>query len=102
MVGAIAFCSIGRLGLITADTKRKVTYPDKTEGWAWVGIHLTNGPNHHIGDPWSARNPRIVGHVDDFIPEVTDPFHDEGNATNHRLSQCGERCQLDHLPEGSH
>lgn len=22
-----------------------------------------------------------------------DPFHDEGNGTNHRLSQCSERCK---------
>jgi hypothetical protein len=22
-----------------------------------------------------------------------DPYHDEGNATNHRLSQCSERCR---------
>lgn len=30
-----------------------------------------------------------------FNPNVieNDPFHDEGNATNHRLSQCGEGCK---------
>lgn len=25
--------------------------------------------------------------------DETDPFHDEGNATNHRMSQCGPRCK---------
>jgi hypothetical protein len=34
-------------------------------------------------------------------PVDADPFHDEGNATNHRVSQCSDHC-LDHLPEGSH
>lgn len=29
------------------------------------------------------------------ISEKEDPFHDEGNATNHRLSQCDDRCKED-------
>ena len=24
---------------------------------------------------------------------MRDPFHDEGNATNHQTSQCGQRCR---------
>ena len=63
--GALAICSLGTLGLITSDDLVKVVYDDGNEGKAWTGIHLTDkiAP---IGNPWSSRNPRIVGHINDF------------------------------------
>ena len=79
--GAIAFCSIGKLGLITSDGPVSVTYPDGNTGLAWTGIQLTdsdggNGPPvgattwtpwpSKVGDPWSSRSPRVVAYIDDF------------------------------------
>jgi hypothetical protein len=103
--GDLAICSRGQLGLITSPFKSMVEYADETVGYAWVGIHLTDGVGHKIGDPWSSRNPYVFGNINQWLADKLvefDPFHDEGNATNHRLSQCDDRCKLDHLPEGSH
>lgn len=58
--GALAYCSLGYLGIITSHTPQIVVYPDGTEGTAWVGIQLTDGPNHNIGDYWCSRNPRVL------------------------------------------
>lgn len=68
---AIARCSLGCLGLITSEEAVEVTYGDGNKGLAWTGIHLEDsGPIHpfsfKIGDPWSSRNPTVVGHLDDF------------------------------------
>jgi hypothetical protein len=63
--GSLAICSMGTLGLITEEGTKLVFYPDKSDGYAYVGIHLTDkiAP---VGSPWSSRNPRIVGHVEDY------------------------------------
>jgi hypothetical protein len=65
--GSLAICSLGCLGLITEDSPREVVYKDGNKGVAWVGIHLTDkiAP---IGSPWSSRNPKIVGHIEEFLP----------------------------------
>lgn len=63
--GAIAFCSHGWLGLITSETPELVHYPDGNTGEAWTGIHLTEG-KFPVGYPWSARNPKVVGYIEDF------------------------------------
>ena len=81
--GAIVLCSKGFLGLITVDEPQKVHYglegPDefsKSEGIAWTGIHLETRQNLlddfqklscKIGDPWSSRNPIVLGYTDDLI-----------------------------------
>jgi hypothetical protein len=59
----LALCSHGQLGLITHDKRQPVTYVDHSVGMAYVGIHLTDGPGRKVGDPWSARNPIIVGEL---------------------------------------
>ena len=59
-LGAIAYCSNNKLGLITSTTKVEVTYPDDTTDEAWTGIHLTG----KMGTPWSSRNPLVVGKID--------------------------------------
>jgi hypothetical protein len=54
---------MGLLGIIMSDKPTRVHYPDGKLGRAWVGIHLTDGVGHSIGDPWSSRAPHVVGHV---------------------------------------
>jgi hypothetical protein len=69
MKNKLALCSHGQLGLITHDKRQPVTYVDHSVGMAYVGIHLTDGPGRKVGDPWSARNPIIVGELSS-IPAV--------------------------------
>ena len=61
MKGKLALCSRGLLGLITEDEPQPVTYADETTGTAYVGVHLSSGENHNIGEPWSSRSPKVVG-----------------------------------------
>jgi len=63
MKNKLALCSGGQLGLITHDKRQPVSYADHSVGMAYVGIHLTDGPGRKVGDPWSARNPVIVGEL---------------------------------------
>jgi hypothetical protein len=63
MKNKLALCSGGQLGLITHDKRQPVMYADHSVRMAYVGIHLTDGPGRHVGDPWSARNPLIVGGI---------------------------------------
>lgn len=65
--GCLAVCSQFKLGLITSEAPKKVTYPDGTEGEAWTGIMLSE-PN--IGGPWSSRNPIVLGAVEDITNQV--------------------------------
>lgn len=69
--GAFALCSKGSLGLITSKQPEKVSYADKTVGFAWTGIHLTDriAP---LGSPWSSRSPIILAYLSDveFNKEV--------------------------------
>jgi hypothetical protein len=73
--GKIAICSRGYLGLITEDGQKVVTYKRcpgcvAAYGWndsctcetglAYVGVHLTGDK---AGQPWSSRNPRVVGEI---------------------------------------
>ncbi|MFA5723970.1 MAG: hypothetical protein WC979_06950 [Candidatus Pacearchaeota archaeon] len=80
--GSIAYCSLGRLGLITSDGPQEITYNDGNKGKAWLGIQLTEGTVKGvggdagkefiqiIGSGWSSRNPLVVGHIDQFkLPE---------------------------------
>jgi hypothetical protein len=106
--GDIAVCSRGAVGLITEDMPRWVTYkhcgpcssgfassPCTCEkGYTFVGVHLTN-KTAKVGSPWASRTPRVVGHISSFVPDEfpeSDPYHDQGNGTNHRISQCGSHC----------
>jgi len=63
--GDLALCSLGALGLITADEPQEVSYSDGNKDLAYVGIHLTDkiAP---IGSPWSSRSPRIAGNLSQF------------------------------------
>lgn len=76
--GAIAFCSLGKLGLITSEEPIEVIYGDGNKGISWVGIQLTDGVVSGIkndagktfpikvGDKWTSKNPIVVGHVSDY------------------------------------
>ena len=67
--GAIAFCSIGKLGLITSDGPHEITYSDGNKGLSWTGIQLTNKhPDTPVGSPWASRTPHVVGYIDDIQP----------------------------------
>jgi hypothetical protein len=61
--GDIALCSLGTLGMITADEKEEVSYPDGGSAMAWTGVHLERHEEYDIapGDPWSSRDPKVVG-----------------------------------------
>lgn len=63
--GALAFCSLGTLGLITSPEPHEVTYPNGTKGTSWTGIHLTD-KICAIGEPWSSRSPIVVAYVSQF------------------------------------
>lgn len=76
--GAIALCSLGRLGLITCDEPQEVTYNDGNIGISWVGIQLTDGEvqgvggdkgktiKQVIGQTWMSRNPKVIGYIQDI------------------------------------
>jgi hypothetical protein len=76
--GAIAYCRLKRLGLITSDTMVPVVYGDGTEGISWVGIQLTDGQvkgiggnkgkvfDQKVGDEWMSKVPHVVGYIEDF------------------------------------
>lgn len=63
--GAIAFCDIGYLGLITEDVKQEIVYRDGNTGMVYIGIHLTDKVTK-IGSLWSSRNPKVVCYIEDF------------------------------------
>lgn len=64
--GSLAICGLGCLGIIIDDEKRIVKYPDGNEGRAYIGIHATD-KIANIGEPWSSRNPKIIGHINDLL-----------------------------------
>ena len=80
--GAIAICSLGRVGLITSEKPIKVTYNDGNKGVSWVGIQLTDGEvrgvggdkgkviKQKVGDPWMSRNPKVIGHINQAITQA--------------------------------
>ena len=63
--GSIAICSLGSIGLITSEGPFWIEYSDGRSGMAWGGIHLTD-KIAKVGDLWSSRNPKVIGHIDDF------------------------------------
>ena len=67
--GSLAICGLDTLGLITENEPQEITYRDGNKGYAYMGIHLTDkiAP---VGSRWSSRNPKIVGHVDDFGEQI--------------------------------
>ena len=85
-VGTVAVCSNGCIGLVTEAEPRRITYTlcdycvgaisgaddDSScacvKGIAYVGVHLSN-KTAPIGSPWSSRDPRVIGHIDQFVPE---------------------------------
>lgn len=87
---AVAYCGVGALGLILSEGPVEVEYPDGTKGTAWTGIQLRHDKLKMYdgkivkvvpGTPWSARNPKVVGYLEDLY--VT--FQELGNATLARL-----------------
>jgi hypothetical protein len=60
--GYIARCAKGTRGLITEEFPKRITYPDGTEGLAYVGYHI--GPTR-IGEPWSSRKPALITATND-------------------------------------
>ena len=64
--GTSALCSKGALGMITEEEPKNIVYQDGTKALAYVGIHLTD-KIADIGDPWSSREPRIMGHLNNCL-----------------------------------
>lgn len=63
-VGDLALCGKGALGVITSGERQQVTYPDGGSALAWVGAHLgSHLDKTKVGDPWSSRNPCVVGNL---------------------------------------
>lgn len=67
-VGDIALCGNGEPGVILNADKAGVTYPDGNKALAWVGVHLSPSK---AGQPWSSRNPCILGEVGDLMSGET-------------------------------
>lgn len=77
--GTIAKCSAGAIGLITVDRPQEIIYADGNKGCAWTGIQLTDteiaGRGKHegqtfkvkMGDPWSSRDPQVLGFLGDVV-----------------------------------
>jgi ADP-ribose pyrophosphatase YjhB (NUDIX family) len=61
--------------------------PDKSEDWAWFDLNDLNTSN-------CTEPSDIVQILIDrgYLWAKEDPFHDQGNGTNHRMSQCGPNC----------
>ena len=58
-------------------------------------IQTERDPGEHVFVS-SAFNPlraTELRRIAEKLDELNDPFHDEGNATNHRVSQCTDRCR---------
>lgn len=78
--GSIAFCSAGRLGLITSEKPEPFRFFNGDEVITWKGIQLTDGLGgknkdypQKAGDFWCSQNPVVVGHVSEFF------FNKDGN-----------------------
>ena len=67
--GDIAVCSLGRVGMISDPTPRKITYSGGKKGTAYVG--KTIAPPEFFGQPWSSREPKIIGHISDLSEACT-------------------------------
>ena len=65
----LGICGLGTLGVITKYNPQEVTYPDGSKAMAYVGLHLTEAIGK-IGDPWSSRDPMIIGTIDVPIKDV--------------------------------
>ena len=72
--GAIAFCSVGRLGLITSEKPEPFTFSNGDTVVTWQGIQLTEGLGgknkdypQKVGDFWCSQNPKVVGHLNTFL-----------------------------------
>lgn len=80
--GAIALCSLNKIGLITSEIPLEVTYNDGNKGIAWVGIQLTDGIvegikgdkgkkfEHTIGSSWMSKNPIVLGYIENVIENL--------------------------------
>lgn len=62
---SIALCGKELVGLITDDEDKPITYQDGTKGLSWSGVQLTV-KSGQIGDPWTSRNPKVLGHLQDL------------------------------------
>lgn len=64
--GDIAYCSKGRLGLITG--QQASMFEPYT--LIWVGVHLRDYPDAmekmqvEVGTPWGSKDPKVIGHID--------------------------------------
>ena len=89
--GAVAYCSIGHLGLITSDKPEPVYYPDGMMGLAWTGRHIW--PFEKFGEPWSSRTPDVVGYIQDehgvfdYVPPKRLHFYKNSSSLDWRESQ---------------
>lgn len=56
--GALAVCSIGRVGVIQSLQPVEVTYTDGNTALAWTGTCIW--PQDVAGTPWSSRSPTVI------------------------------------------
>ena len=61
--GALAYCSLGHIGLITSSKPEPVYYEDGSMGLAWKGKHIW--PFEKFGDPWSSGEPEVFATIHD-------------------------------------
>jgi hypothetical protein len=60
----------------------------------WLTAFYSSFAGHASDDSeFMAREAYEAGRNSVLYAQPSDPFHDEGNATNHRVSACTERCK---------
>lgn len=68
MLGCLAVCSQGFLGLITERFPRNIVFPDGNKKLMYVGIHISK---EKFGEKWTSESPEVlgafVGNVDKVI-----------------------------------
>lgn len=72
--GAVAKCSVGRIGLITSDQPEKMVFFNGDEAMVWKGVQLTNGLGgknkdypQKVGDFWCSKNPEVLFYIEDML-----------------------------------
>lgn len=101
--GDIAVCSAGFAGVVLSTHPMDVKYPDGSTGVAWTGVHLENRSDRNVkaGDPWSSRNPEVIGNIVDLWEETCDKWRSGYSwlldALRCHILSCGDHEMLEHF-----
>lgn len=87
--GAIAYCSVGRLGLILNDSPEEFEFFNGDKAVVWKGIQLTKGLGgknkdypQEVGDFWCSTKPKVIGYIEDVISFIEEYCNNKHNNRN--------------------